>query len=119
MRAGETTKVAKSVAEATSIAKSERRKVRAGRAVRKRAVRKEESESAKLQTELEASELEEETDTVAPEVALEVALSAASRSLILCQDKARNARRLTRDANPLNFAGNIFLTFLITAAAKG
>ena len=105
--------IARSVAAATKKASIARRKVRAGRAVRK-----EESESAKLQTELEASELEEEPDTVAPEVAPEVTLSAASRSLVLCQDKARNARRPTRDANPLNFAGSILLTFLITAAAN-
>ncbi|EIK82380.1 hypothetical protein CGSMWGv1500E_04206 [Gardnerella vaginalis 1500E] len=68
-----------------------------------------ESESAKLKTELEAEELEAAQLEVALDtVALEVALSAPSHSLILCQAKARDARRPTRDANPRNFAGNIF-----------
>lgn len=52
------------------------------------------------------------------EVASDEVRAAPSRSLVLCQDKARNARRPTRDANPLNFAGNILFTFLTTAAAK-
>lgn len=34
--------------------------------------------------------------------------TAASRALVLRQTKARDARRPTRDANPRNFAGNIF-----------
>lgn len=96
------------VAAATNIAKSARRRVCAGHGARAMVTL---PEVAAL---LEVTALSKEVLAVPKVLALLEEITAvlevrtAPSALVLRQTKARDARRPTCDANPRNFAGNIF-----------
>lgn len=96
------------VAAATNIAKSARRRVCAGHGARAMVTL---PEVAAL---LEVTALSKEVLAVPKVLALLEEITAvlevrtAPSALVLRQTKARDARRPTRDANPRNFADNIF-----------